>query len=201
MKEGKRRRGMTVPGWRETTFPFARPCPPDGAAMSWPSSRSGSLPAQPVTQMLCCVFEAHLVLQGGERADISVSSPHLLQMKGLGVIIQDSYFKAAFQLCEGNFSMMLLGEVVTEQLSQPQSPQLLGCWQPRLSGTRVLQAVEVALGAALLWGGVCVQGALQAQGTGDIPPRHSPWHQGAHPSTLDATVRLHRWIYRGFQMS
>lgn len=47
----------------------------------------------------------------GERASISVPTLHLLQMKGLGIIIQDSYFKAAFQLCEGNFSVMLLGEL------------------------------------------------------------------------------------------
>lgn len=32
-------------------------------------------------------------------------------MKGLGIIIQESYFKAAFPLCEGNFSVMLLGEL------------------------------------------------------------------------------------------
>lgn len=88
-------------------------------------------------------------------------------MKGLGVIIQDSYFKAAFQFCEGNLSVMLLGEVVAEQLSQPRSLQLPGRWQPRLSGTGMLQAV----GEAPLQGmGVGVQGALQTQGSGGIPP-------------------------------
>lgn len=119
-----------------------------------------------------------------KRADISVPSLHLLQMKGLEVIIQDSYFKAAFQLCEGSFSVMLLGEVVTEQLSQPQLPWVLGHRQPRLSGTGVLQAVGGAVGAAPLQGvGEYVQGALQARGTGVSTPGHLPWHQGAQTST------------------
>lgn len=104
-------------------------------------------------------------------------------MKGLGVIIQDSDFKTAFQLCEGNFSVMLLGEVVAGQLSQPQSPRVFGRWQPRLGGTGVFQAAGGAVGAALLQGvGECVQGALQGHG-GCPSTGHFSWQQGVHPRT------------------
>ena len=46
-----------------------------------------------------------------KRAIASVPSLRLLQRKGLGITVQDSSSKAAFQLCEGDPSMMLLGEL------------------------------------------------------------------------------------------
>lgn len=43
-------------------------------------------------------------------------------MKGLGIIIHDLHFKAAFQLCVGNFSLVLLGSSVAEPQPQQHRP-------------------------------------------------------------------------------
>lgn len=67
-----------------------------------------------------------------KRAGISMPSLHLLQMKGLGIIIQDSYFKAAFQLCKGNLSVMLLGELGDR--AAVTAPATAGTWAATAEG-------------------------------------------------------------------